>query len=29
LSHVLDACRRPGFTDADIRAAFERMSEIH
>jgi len=26
---ILDACRRPGFSTADIRAAFERMSEIH
>jgi regulator of RNase E activity RraA len=26
---ILDACRTPGFTSATIRAAFERMSEIH
>jgi hypothetical protein len=26
---ILDACRKPGFTSADIRAAFDGMSEIH
>jgi regulator of RNase E activity RraA len=26
---ILDACRQPGFSTADIRAAFERISEIH
>jgi regulator of RNase E activity RraA len=26
---ILDACKRPGFSTAEIRAAFERMDEIH
>ena len=26
---ILDACRKPGFSSADIRAAFAEMSEIH
>ena len=26
---ILDACARPGFSTADIRAAFSAMSEIH
>jgi regulator of RNase E activity RraA len=26
---ILDACRSPGFSSAAIRAAFERMSELH
>jgi regulator of RNase E activity RraA len=26
---ILDACKRPGFSTADIRAAFAQMKEIH
>jgi regulator of RNase E activity RraA len=26
---ILDACKRPGFSTAEIRAAFDQMDEIH